>query len=107
MAAAVVQPLPFRRVATFNPCLAQQGVARGAQHLFRALRRQPFPRAALRLAGTTGPGELMLRVHPEVARALRGDESAVLAELERELGTRVLVQEDPALHRAGFDILEV
>ena len=64
-------------------------------------------RAALRLAGTTGPGELMLRVHPEVARALRGDESAVLDELERELGTRVLVQEDPALHRAGFDILEV
>jgi hypothetical protein len=42
-----------------------------------------------------------------VARALRGDESAVLAELERELGTRVLIQEDPALHRAGFDILEV
>ena len=42
--AAIRQPLPFRRIATLDPCLAQQGVARGAQHLVRALRRQPVPR---------------------------------------------------------------
>ena len=38
------QPLPFRRVAAFDPCLAQKRVARGAQRLVRPLGRQPFPR---------------------------------------------------------------
>jgi Ribonuclease G/E len=64
-------------------------------------------RAALRLAGTVGSSELMIRIHPEVARALRGEERSILEELERELATRILLQEDAQLHRAGFDILEV
>ncbi|GMU63821.1 MAG: hypothetical protein AMXMBFR36_00950 [Acidobacteriota bacterium] len=64
-------------------------------------------RAALRLAGTIGSSELMIRLHPEVARALRGEERSILEELERELATRVLLQEDSQLHRSGFDILEV
>jgi ribonuclease G len=64
-------------------------------------------RAALRLAGTTGGRELMIRVHPEVARALRSEDPAILDELERELATRVLLQEDATIHRASFDILEV
>ena len=64
-------------------------------------------RAALRLAGTTAPRELMIRVHPEVARSLRSEDPAILDELERELATRILVQEDATIHRASFDILEV
>ncbi len=64
-------------------------------------------RAALRLAGTTASHELMIRVHPEVARALHGEERAILEELERELSARVLLQEDSKLHHASFDILEV
>jgi ribonuclease G len=64
-------------------------------------------RAALGMAGTLAARELLLRVHPAVARALRGEESAVVDELERELGVRVLVQEDAALHQTRFDILEV
>jgi ribonuclease G len=64
-------------------------------------------RAALRLAGTLGPRELMIRVHPDVARVLRSEDSAILDELERELATRVLLQEDATIHRTSFDILEV
>jgi ribonuclease G len=51
--------------------------------------------------------ELLLRVHPEVARALQGDERAVLEELERELGVPILLQADSELHHEAFDILEV
>jgi ribonuclease G len=64
-------------------------------------------RSALRLAGTLSARELLLRVHPAVARSLRAEESAVVDELERELGVRVLVQEDASLHQTRFDILEV
>src|SRR5690606_17566486 len=64
-------------------------------------------RAVLRLAGSTGDRELMVRVHPDVARALRDRERGILAELERELGGRILLQEDAGFHRTSFDILEV
>ena len=64
-------------------------------------------RAALRLANTLASREVLLRVHPEVARALRGEEAAILGEIERELAARVLVQEDSTLHQSRFDILEV
>jgi len=64
-------------------------------------------RAALRLAGTIGSKELLLRVHPDVARALQREERAVVEELERELGAAILIQGDAKLHHTGFDILEV
>jgi len=64
-------------------------------------------RAALRLAGTIGSKELLLRVHPDVARALQREERAVIDELERELGAAILIQGDAKLHHTGFDILEV
>ncbi len=64
-------------------------------------------RAALRLAGTIGSKELLLRVHPDVARALQREERAVVEELERELGAAILLQGDAKLHHTGFDILEV
>ncbi len=64
-------------------------------------------RAALRLRGTVGSKELLLRVHPDVARALQGDERQIVAELARELGAAILVQADAKLHHTGFDILEV
>jgi len=64
-------------------------------------------RAALRLAGTLGSKELLLRVHPDVARALQHEERAIIDELERELGAAILLQGDAKLHHTGFDILEV
>jgi ribonuclease G len=62
------------------------------------------------LLGSGGPAlhrELLLRVHPEVARALQQEERAVLDELERSLGTSILLQSDPSLHHERFDIVEV
>jgi ribonuclease G len=52
-------------------------------------------------------GELLLRVHPAVAQALQGEERAILEEVERSLGARVLLQADPEFHRERFDVSEV
>jgi ribonuclease G len=46
-----------------------------------------------------------LRVNPDVARALRGDESTVLKELCALLGHEVTVQGDPLLHQEQFDVV--
>ena len=46
-----------------------------------------------------------LRVSPDVARALRGDESTVLKELCLLLGHDVTVQSDPLLHQEQFDVV--
>jgi ribonuclease G len=46
-----------------------------------------------------------LRVNPDVARALRGDESTVLKELCALLGHDVTVQGDPLLHQEQFDVV--
>jgi ribonuclease G len=46
-----------------------------------------------------------LRVNPEVARALRGEEAPVLKELCGLLGHQVLVHADPLLHQEQFDVV--
>ena len=51
--------------------------------------------------------EILLRVHPDVAKALQREEQSILRELELELGTDILIQSDPELHHERFDILEV
>src|SRR5262245_34009936 len=51
--------------------------------------------------------ELLLRVHPEVSHALQQEERAILDELERSLGVRILLQSDPELHHERFDVVEV
>ena len=63
-------------------------------------------RAVLRLRGTTSSKELLLRVHPDVARALQREERPIAVELERELGVAIHIQGDAKLHHASFDILE-
>jgi ribonuclease G len=64
-------------------------------------------KALLRLRDRTGQSELLLRVHPEVARALQQEEKAILDELERSLGVKILLQGDSELHHERFDVLEV
>ena len=64
-------------------------------------------RALLRARGTTTSKEVLVRVHPDVARALQGEERGVLADVERELAVAIIVQADAKLHHASFDILEV
>ena len=56
---------------------------------------------------TTGQSELLLRVHPEVSRALQQEERAILDELQKSLNVRILLQSDPELHHERFNVVEV
>src|SRR5512141_143786 len=49
--------------------------------------------------------KLVLRVNPEVARALAGDEAPVLKALAGLTGGEVSVQADPLLHQEQFDVV--
>ncbi len=51
--------------------------------------------------------EVLLRVHPDVARALQREERQILDELEHQLDANILLQSDSQLHHERFDILEV
>ncbi len=64
-------------------------------------------RAVLDLAGTLESGEILVRVHPEVARALQHEERAILDELRQTLAGRVLVESDPEMHQERFDVTEI
>ncbi len=48
--------------------------------------------------------EVVLRVNPEVAKALRGAERDVLNEIESYLGGIVSIKSDPTVHQEQFDI---
>lgn len=48
--------------------------------------------------------EVILRVNPEVAKALRNSERDVLAEIEAYLGGIVSIKSDPTVHQEQFDI---
>jgi ribonuclease G len=62
----------------------------------------------LNMRGRIGNGgELLLRVHPEIARTLQQEERAILEEVERSLGVHILLQSDPELHHERFDVVEV
>ncbi len=49
--------------------------------------------------------ELMIRVHPDVARALRESESLVIDEIRHILKHDVLIKADPSLHIEHFNIV--
>ncbi len=61
----------------------------------------------LHLRGRMGQSEILLRVNPEIARALQQEERAILTELERSLGVHILLQSDPEMHHERFDVVEV
>jgi len=48
---------------------------------------------------------LLLRVNPEVARALSGEEAAVLKDLTGLVAREISVQGDPLLHQEQFDVV--
>jgi Ribonuclease G/E len=48
---------------------------------------------------------LLLRVNPEVARALAGEETGVLKDLSQLVGEEILVRGDPLLHQEQFDVV--
>jgi len=49
--------------------------------------------------------ELMVRVHPDVARALRESESMVMEEIRHLLNRDVIIKADPTLHIEHFNIV--
>lgn len=87
------------------PYCQGSGRVRAVETICLDLRRKVLESRELVARGETG--ELLLRVHPDVARALQGEEREVLAELERELGAELLIQADPSLHHERFDVVGV
>jgi ribonuclease G len=55
-------------------------------------------------ADIDGPG-LVLRVNPDIARALKQEEYAVLRELQEAIGKTVTVKPDAYLHHEQFDVM--
>jgi len=50
---------------------------------------------------------LLLRVNPDIARALKEEESAVLSDLKASLGKDVTIKADVQLHHEQFDVMAV
>jgi len=50
---------------------------------------------------------LLLRVNPDIARALKEEESAVLRDLRQSIGKEVTIKADTQLHHEQFDVMAV
>ncbi len=50
---------------------------------------------------------LLLRVNPDIARALKEEESAVLKDLRQQIGKDVTIKSDAHLHHEQFDVMAV
>jgi ribonuclease G len=48
--------------------------------------------------------DVMLRVHPDVAKALKASGARLLQEMEELTGRTIIVKADPAIHQEQFDI---
>jgi ribonuclease G len=58
-----------------------------------------------KLAADMRGRRLVLRVNPEVARALGGSEAGVLRSLSELVGGDIAVQGEPLLHQEQFDVV--
>jgi len=59
---------------------------------------------ARKMAPEMESGSITLRVHPEIAKALKTRESSLIEELERWTKKSVIIQADPTLHWEQYDI---
>jgi Ribonuclease G/E len=50
---------------------------------------------------------IVLRVNPEIARALKEEERAVLSDLKDALGKDITIRPDIHLHHEQFDLMAV
>jgi Ribonuclease G/E len=58
--------------------------------------------------GTDLEGQgVILRVNPDIARALKEEESALLRDLQQTLGKPVTIKPDTHLHHEQFDVMAV
>jgi ribonuclease G len=60
-----------------------------------------------KLGGDLDGQGVLLRVNPDIARALREEENAVLRELQRMLGRPVTIRPDAHLHHEQFDVMAI
>jgi len=59
---------------------------------------------APKIAGAVDGKDVILRVHPDVAKVLKSNHNKYLEELEEILRRPVLVKADPLLHHEKFDM---
>jgi ribonuclease G len=59
---------------------------------------------ARKMAADLDSASVTLRVHPEIAKALKTRESALVEELESISKKSVIIQSDPTLHWEQYDI---
>ena len=59
---------------------------------------------ARKMAAEVSSGSLTLRVHPEISKALKTRESALIEELEQWTKKSIIIQADPTLHWEQYDI---
>ncbi|MGH9348455.1 MAG: Rne/Rng family ribonuclease [Vicinamibacterales bacterium] len=60
-----------------------------------------------KISGDLDGQSLMLRVNPDIARALREEERAVLKELKQTIGRDITVKPDGQLHHEQFDLMAI
>jgi ribonuclease G len=60
-----------------------------------------------KISGDLNGHRLMLRVNPDIARALKEEESAVLRDLRQSIGKDVTIKPDVQLHHEQFDVMAV
>ena len=60
-----------------------------------------------KLSGDLNGHRVLLRVNPDIARALKEEESAVLRDLRQSIGKDVIIRADVHLHHEQFDIMAV
>jgi ribonuclease G len=59
---------------------------------------------ARKLAKSVEGKDVMLRVHPDVAKLLKSHQNKYLEELEEVMRRPVLIKSDPQLHHEKFDL---
>jgi ribonuclease G len=63
-------------------------------------------REILRLSAETMGGGLTLKVNPQIAELLHGEENAIIASLEQAIGKQITIYPERRFHIEEFDILE-
>jgi ribonuclease G len=102
------RPSLERQLTQPCPYCTGRGRIKSTSTVALAVRRHLLRQGVGRIGGgDVPPREVLVRLHPEVVRALQGEEREVLADVERQLGVHVVLQADPSMHHERFDVLEV
>ncbi|UCE54482.1 MAG: Rne/Rng family ribonuclease [Desulfobacterales bacterium] len=64
-------------------------------------------REILRDAYDMNAGRLTIRVNPQIAEFLHGEENDIITSLERKIGKQIVIYPNPQFHMEQFDIYEI